>query len=339
MSNKRISSPLDIEDDMDILIKRGEHLINFFILTHIKEMDFLEKFSKLFNYKIDDTLPADFSTRIKLNELLEYLIRRNDENSIIYEIYLNLIRAFEDVKEIKYYKNLKKLLMENSDSLSVDEKHFFFGKLLDYGILKNREDEKSLFEEEHFANHKMYLENEYYLHSRNQYLPLDLFRNILILSLRRKDFNWSEKFINNYIKKLKEDYQENTYYYGMAFLHFQKGEYEEALEEVNKVSYNIFAFKYDLRNLNLMICYELGNWESVKSIIESYKRFLLNNKNVGQDRKIFYGNFIKYLARLVKIKDDVNRVDKLERDYLKKEILKTGNFSYKDWIIEKVGEL
>jgi hypothetical protein len=60
---------------------------------------------------------------------------------------------------------------------------------------------------------------------------------------------------------------------------------------------------------------------------------------VGQDRKIFYGNFIKYLAKLVKIKDDVNKVDKLEKDYLKKEIIKTGNFSYKDWIIEKVDEL
>ena len=87
MSNKKISSPLDIEDDMNILIKRGEHLINFFVLTHIKEMDFLEKFSKLFNYKIDETLPADFSTRIKLKELLEYLIKRKDENSIIYEVY------------------------------------------------------------------------------------------------------------------------------------------------------------------------------------------------------------------------------------------------------------
>ena len=62
-------------------------------------------------------------------------------------------------------------MIENADVLSMDEKHYLFGKLLDYGILKNRQDGKSQFEEEHFSNHKMYLENEYYLHSKNQHLP------------------------------------------------------------------------------------------------------------------------------------------------------------------------
>lgn len=339
LSNKKISSPLDIEEDMEILIKRGEHLINFFVLTHLKGMDFLQKFSKLYNFSIEDTLPADFTKRLKLPELLEYMIRRKGENKEIYQIYLNLIRAFDDIEDIKYYKNLKKLLIDNADTLSMDEKHYLFGKVLDYGTLKNRRNEKSQFEEEHFSNHKMYLENEYYLHSKNRHLPLDLFRNILILSLRRKDFKWAEKFINDYIKKLKKEYQENTYHYAMAFLYFQKGENEKALEQINRVVYDSFAFKYDVRNLNLMICYELGKWESVKSIIESYKRFLLNNKNVGAERKEFYGNFIKYLAKLVKIKDDVNKPDKVEKDFLTKEISKTNNFSYRDWVLKKAEEL
>lgn len=339
LSNKKISGPLDIKENMDILIGRGENLINFFILGLMSENDFLKKFSKLYNYNIDDTLPVDFTKRLKLPELLEYMIRRKGSNKEIYEIYLNLLRAFEDINEIKYYKNLKKLLIENADSLSMDEKHYLFGKLLDYGILKNRHDGKSQFEEEHFSNHKMYLEKEYFLHSKNQHLPLDLFRNILIQSLRRKDFKWAEKFINDYIKKLKKEYQENTYHYAMAFLYFQKGENEKALIEINKVVYDYFAFKYDVRNLNLMICYELEKWESVKSIIESYKRFLLNNKMVGAERKEFFGNFLKYLGKLVKIKDDVNKPDKIEKELLRKEILKTNNFSYKDWIIEKAEAL
>ena len=175
--------------------------------------------------------------------------------------------------------------------------------------------------------------------ARTNICPLDLFRNILILSLRRKDFKWSEKFINDYIKKLKKEYQENTYHYAMAFLYFQKGENEKALVEINMVVYDSFAFKYDVRNLNLMICYELGKWESVKSIIESYKRFLLNNKMVGSERKEFFGNFLKYLAKLVKIKDDVNKPDKIEKDFIKKEIMGAKNFSYKEWILEKANQL
>ncbi|MCB0722577.1 MAG: hypothetical protein KDC42_09750 [Ignavibacteriae bacterium] len=339
ISNKKISSPLDIEEVMQILIKMGEQLINFFVMKHLNEMDSLEKFSKLYNYKIDNTLPVDFSKRIKFTELLDYLVKRKDENSIIYEIYLNLIKAFENIKDTKYYKNLKKLLIQNADSLTQDEKHFLFGKLLDYGTLKNRLDAESKFEDEHFSNYKMHLEKEYYLHSKNPYLSIDLFRNSMILSIRRKDFDWTEKLINNYIKKLKKDYQENMYHYAMSFLNFQKGDYEKALTEINQVVFDFFAFKYDVRNLNLMICYELGNWETVKSIIESYKRFLLNNKNVGKDRKEFYGNFIKFLTKLVKLRDEIKKVDKIERDYLKDEIIKTKNFSYKEWILDKVNEL
>lgn len=223
LANKKISSPLDIEDVMQILISRGEDLINFFILMHLKEMDFLEKFQKIYNYDIGDTLPTDFSKRIKLTGVLEYLINRKDKNSVIYEIYLNMINAFENIKDQEYYKKFKKLLIENADIITQDERHYLFGKLLDYGTLKHRVDKSSSFEEEHFVNYKMYLENEYFLHSKNMYLPIDLFRNVLILSLRRNDFVWSEQFINTYIKKLKEDYQENTYHYSMAFLHFQKG--------------------------------------------------------------------------------------------------------------------
>lgn len=88
-----------------------------------------------------------------------------------------------------------------------------------------------------------------------------------------------------------------------------------------------------------MICYELGNWESVKSIIESYKRFLINNKNVGKERKEYFGNFLKYLGKLVKIKDDINKPAKLERDFLKKEINKTEYIPYKEWVLQKANEL
>lgn len=338
-ANKRISSPLDIDESMSVLIKRGENLINFFILTLMAEVDFMKKFSKHYNYGIDDTLPMDFTKRLKLPELLDYMIRRKGDNKEIYQIYLNMIRAFDNLDDTKHYKALKKLLIENASVLSMDEKHYLFGKLIDYGVLKNRHDGNSQFDEEHFSNHVMYLENEYYHHSKNKHLPLDLFRNVLIQSFRRKDFKWAEKFINEYIKKLKKEYQENTYHYAMAFLHFQKGDNENALEEINKVAYDMFAFKYDVRNLNLMICYELGNWESVKSIIESYKRFLLNNKMVGTERKEYFGTFLKFLGKLVKIRDDVNKPDKMELDFLRKEIKSAKNFSYKEWLLEKANQL
>lgn len=339
LTNKRSASTSDIEENIDILIRRGEYLINYFILTHLKEMDFLTKFSNMYNVDISGTLPVEFMNRIKLTDLIDYLRKTKDESAVIYEIHYNMIKAFEDLGDISYYEKLKELLLKNNSMFSISEKHFLFGKLIDYGVLKSRTDQDGTFSEEHFSNYVMYLENEYYKINENDYLPIDLYRNLLILGLRRGDFEWTEKFINKYIKKLKHDYQENTFYFSKAFLYFQKKEYEKALEELNKVVYDYFAFKYDVRNLNLMICYELGNWESIRAMTESYKRFLMNNKMVGKDRKEFHGNFIKFIGKLSKAKSDVNKIDKIEKDYLRKEIVEAKHLLYKDWILEKVDSL
>jgi hypothetical protein len=337
--NKKISSTNEIEDNINTLIRRGENLINYFVLTHLKEMDFLRKFSNMYNVDISDTLPMDFMNRIKIIELVDYLRKTNDSSSVVYDIHYNLLKAYENFDEINYYYTLKKLLLKSADAFSKEEKHFLFGKLIDYGVIRSRMFEDNDFDEEHFSNYVIYLENEYYAINRNDYLPLDLYRNILILGLRRGDYAWTEEFIKKYIKKLNPDYQENTHYFSKAFLYFQKKEFEKALSEINKVVYDFFAFKYDVRNLTLMICYELGNWEMIRAILESYKRFLMNNKMVGKERKEFHGNFIKVMGKLTKVKSDVNGIDKVEKGYLRKEITDTKNLLYKDWILEKVDSL
>lgn len=339
LTNKKISSTNEIEENINTLIRRGENLINYFVLTYLKEMDFLSKFSNMYNTDTSETLPMEFMNRIKIIELVDYLRKTNDKNSVVYEIHYNLLKAYENFDELKYYKTLKKLLIENADLFSKEEKHFLFGKLIDYGVIRSRMFDDDKFSEEHFSNYLMYLEDEHYAINKNDYLPLDLFRNILILGVRRGDFDWTENFIKKYIKKLNPDYQENTQYFSKAFLYFQKKEFENALSEINKVAYDYFAFKYDVRNLTLMICYELGNWEMIRAILESYKRFLMNNKMVGKERKEFHGNFIKVMGKLTKAKSDVNKIDDTERGYLRKEINNTKNLLYKDWILEKVDSL
>lgn len=339
LTNRRISSPLEIDEDMEILKKRGEHIINFFIMTHLKETDFLNKFSNLYNYDIDDFLTIDFNKKTDLINVLVHLMKRKDEYSSVYEIYYYLISAFQDMNETSYYFKFKEALLKNGDLFSIDEKHYLFGKLIDYAIIKNRASKDNSFAEEHFNNYVLYLEKEYYKHSKSDYLPLDLFRNVLIQSLRRRDFEWTEEFIKKFIVKLKKDYQDNMYNYSVAFLEYQKGNFEKALEAINKVVYNFFTFKYDVRNLNLMICYELEQWESVRSILESYKRFLLNNKMVGRDRKEFYGNFLKYVGKVTKLKSGPGKTAKVDKDFLRKEVISTNNFSYKDWVLEKIDQL
>ena len=339
LTNRRISSPLEIDEDMMILKKRGEHIINFFIMAHLKQTDFLNKFSSLYNYDIDEYLTIDFNKKTDLINVLIHLMQRNDEYSNVYEIYYYLIKAFQDLNETSFYFKFKEALLKKADIFSTDEKHYLFGKLIDYAIIKNRASKDNSFAEEHFNIYVLYLEREYYKHSKSDYLPLDLFRNILIQSLRRRDFEWTEEFIKKYIVKLKKDYQENMYNYSVAFLEYQKGNFVKALEAINKVVYNFFTFKYDVRNLNLMICYELEQWESVRSILESYKRFLINNKMVGRDRKEFYGNFLKYVGKITKLRSSPGKVDKLDKDFLRKEVITTNNFSYKDWVLEKIDQL
>jgi tetratricopeptide (TPR) repeat protein len=158
----------------------------------------------------------------------------------------------------------------------------------------------------------------------------------MLLALRLKEFEWLDKFAEEHSGKLKPEFRENLVSLLKANLYFALGEFEKALEYLNMFRYDIFIYKFDVKNLMLKIYYELGLYFQAYSLIDAYKHFLNNNKEHAKIHNKQYKNFINLYSRLLKIKE---RGANEDMDMLLNEVEKTEALASRIWLREKFGEL
>ncbi len=102
--------------------------------------------------------------------------------------------------------------------------------------------------------------------------------------------------------------------------------YEDAKKSFHKVDLNHFLFKVDLKNLMMMTYYQLNEFESALSLIETYKQFLSNDKILSSSRKKQYKEFINIVHKMILYKTSVKSINKYSIEK------KLDDMPFKDWI-------
>lgn len=189
---------------------------------------------------------------------------------------------------------------------------------------------------ESFDVYKEMLKYNAYTVNDGEYFNLVTFRNIVLVALRLGETEWLKDFLKNYTDELKPEYRENMLNLYNGYLIFEEGRFEEALKLVNKVRYDVFAYKLDIKNILLKIFYELNFFEEAFSLADSYKHFLENTKEFSEPYKLQYRNFIRIYIWLLRAKssgEDKNIGTVLSN------IRKTKALAGKDWLLKKAKEL
>jgi SMC interacting uncharacterized protein involved in chromosome segregation len=86
----------------------------------------------------------------------------------------------------------------------------------------------------------------------------------------------------------------------------------------------------------MQIYYELNYIEEAYNLMDTYKRFLVNNKNVSQSFREWNVNFVKFYQFLLNYKTGKN---KIRLDEIEKQIKDIPNVASKNWLEDKVKEL
>jgi hypothetical protein len=183
---------------------------------------------------------------------------------------------------------------------------------------------------------KEMLENNAFSASKDLPMSPSKFRNILIAALDAKEYQWCEDFIRVYIRYLPDEHRENMFNYSFAKICFAKRQFEESLTFLIKVKYEMFALKYDIKALTLCIYYELGYFEEVLSLIDTFKHFISDNKSLSERRKEVQSNFVYFVSELFKAKAGNKEIDLIK---LRKKITETNSVLNKPWLLEKTSEL
>lgn len=249
----------------------------------------------------------------------------------LYEILL--IRE----KEEKYFDILKKILLDPQIKITVDERFSLLNILQTFcsymiyngstGYLKER-----------FHLYKEAVRGEFYKGTEDIYFDDLLFANIALVGIQVRETEWVLNFIDKYKDTISPDNREIIVNYCLGRVHFSKGEYESALRVLNSIkSVKHVQFKLVVRNLTLMIYYELGLLDLAYSHSDSYRHFLKSIINsFAKARYERQNNFLKFFNRLIKLRE---KPDKKETDEFAYDIKKTTNVVEKEWLASKIKEL
>src|SRR4030095_14823694 len=151
-------------------------------------------------------------------------------------------------------------------------------------------------------------------------------------------------FVEKYKGVLESDFKEETLKLCTAKLKFARKDFHAALDilaGINKFS-DVIANLY-IRNLRLMIFYELGWNDQTISAIDAYSHFLRKDKLIAEWRKHYFESFLKVFTKILKLKENPNtKINKDSIDAvneLKDQIAHAGLLDTRGWLLNKIEDM
>lgn len=327
------------KNDFDNSIRTRLEYIDYFTLSFlvklIKEFRGKLVITTRYNRKFESPLFDSVRENLDFENLLSSLREKNYAYLWIIELYYYSFMCTYDVNETSYYEKFRNLFYEHIERFTRYEKHHIFTSLAFYCIRKD-EKEDLHFRKEELRVYKEMLSHDAYSISAKEDFNVVFYRNIMLIALRLGEYDWLEQFEKDYTGKLKPEFRENIRNLLKANLEFERGNFDKALESVSMIKYDLFLYKFDVKNLMLKIYYELDLYEQAFAMIDTYRHFLTNNKEHADVLKIQLRNFIDMYNKLLKAKES-GRAE--NAGVLLKKIKETDVLPARVWFIEKAKEI
>jgi hypothetical protein len=161
-----------------------------------------------------------------------------------------------------------------------------------------------------------------------------LFKNIVVVALRLERFEWIKQFMTQ-SHDIVLQYRDAVHQYIDVHLLFKEQKFEAALIALSQANYGIdLFFKLDARRMYLKIFYELQYELAFHDLINSFRKFLSDHKNLIAEYHLQANrNFIHFIARLYALAHN----DRVGKRKLNVEIaeLSAQQLPEKDWLWQK----
>jgi len=249
-------------------------------------------------FNVRNVLSVDYSVFL-LEEILQHLRKptgdRSYEDTPVVLIYYRILMTLLESEKEEHFEALRQLLLRYAKHFSLPELREMYQYVLNYCIKKintgNMAYQRTLFE-----TYQVTLENRVLL-SEGHLSQWD-YKNIVTISLRQQEYEWTQKFIHRYKPQLPAGERENAFVYNLAFWHFHKGEYSQTLQLLQKVEFTDLYYQLDSRVILLKIYFELDDTETFFYHTAAFKTFLRRNRLVSDYQRTIYLNLVKFSTKL-----------------------------------------
>ena len=250
---------------------------------------------------------------------------------IYYLIYQMMI---EDQPE--YFYQLKDRLEQDSLLFRPEEGRDLYTHALNYCIGRLNFGEE-IFRKEAFELYQQMLTNG--LIYVDEVMPRWDYTNIVSLGCELQESKWIARFITEQKERLPLAERENTSTYCLASFHYYQKNYDAAISLLQKVEFTEVYYSLLTRLLMLKIYFETQDWKTLEYFLETFRIYLLRNKQLGESRRKSGLNLIKYtrnLSRLLAAKSSISKREfKEKRSALQLKIKDDEKVLNKSWLLSK----
>ncbi len=306
-----------------------DHLDQYYIVEKLKQCSHLTANMIMMNTSYQFNL---------LEPLLEH-IRDNwelyrDKYSVV--LYYTVIMSLREENQPEHYRMLKILLTEKSQYLSPSEGEDLYNFSYNYCIQKINHGH-SEYQRELFQLYKQGLKNGMLMPKGS--LSEWHFKNITTLGCSLKEFEWTERFLQDFYDKLPTQQRENAYNYNLATLYYHKGMYQETISTLLHVQFTDVKYHLNTTFLLLRTYYALHDTEALLSLIETFRIYIIRNRKMTNDQKRGYTNFLRFARRLVLLKHQSAAYSRKalseQLENLSEKIQRTENVINRYWLVQE----
>lgn len=247
-------------------------------------------------------------------------------------IYQSISDTFLYENDTKHYFLLRSLIKEHVNKFDINFQREIYTTAISYCINKGNQTRLE-FDRESFNLFRESVEGN--IIQENDEITVPVFRNIVFVALRVKEFSWAEYFIENYKSYVNPKFRDNAVFFSLARLEMNRENYPKVLDYLQLINYDDVWYQLGVKTMQVSAYYELKEFDALESLLNAFKMYINREKSLTKERKSTYINLVKYTKRLVYIiPSEKNKILKL-----KSEIEAEKAIVNKSWLLEKVDEL
>lgn len=295
-----------------------DNLDKFYFLAKMhwsQELDVLNLVSK-----------CDYDKRL-LKEIREIVENDTDiSKKLLFKIYIETNKLYNGDFSAEKYFQFKDLILKNLDKLEAKSKKQYVTDWSNYGSYMYSREPTMEWLQENFEILKIESDNDLLI-VKNKVTDAKFSQGIRI-ALTLKEFDWADKFINKY-----KDYvnNENLVLKMQAEVHYNKGDYENSLELINRIPLKTFTDNYEIKTLYSKILFDKGEYDLLENHLNTFELYLRRYKDITEDLRDRNLNFVLYLGRLHRNLNNKKKLEKLFNDVTENKLL----FN-RSWLLSKI---
>lgn len=264
-----------------------------------------------------------------LQAVLSYIKEKNwlDEPAIAiyYYAYLAVMYPVDE----SYFDRLEYLIHNKAERFTHSEFRTPYLAALNYCVPKINQGRLD-FARRAFDLYRKGLETGILL--ENNTVSRYTFGNAVGAALKIQEFDWAEKFIEDFQHHLEERERNSVVNFNLSRIYFEKGEYDKAQHLLTQFEYDELHWNIIAKTMLLKIYYEQDEYDAFESLLESLRIYLQRKEALDPARKASFKNLISLMKKLLHL----NIYSKPHREKFRELVMQTNPLAEREWLLKQL---